>query len=248
MLALRRACRPAGPPGSVVPLLAATAGAPAPRSRPAVNLAAVAAAADDHLAAAAAAQEQARQSHLAAPHRRRGVDKRRHRQDSRPAFVPSTVWGTASMQNCQVEFGAVLALKSGRPPPRRPLRSSTPTATAQARAPHRQAVRPVQPMKSLSVSARPAPSMRGFSPPLTGGRDAAPADRQGGADARYGCAGWLGGRAARRPGDDFQLGRCGVGGRHAEAPASARGGNRCRWHAGNECSWKSTVGGCGERI
>jgi hypothetical protein len=30
--------------------------------------------------------------------------------------VPGTVWGTASRQNCQVEFGAVLALKCGRLP------------------------------------------------------------------------------------------------------------------------------------
>jgi hypothetical protein len=30
------------------------------------------------------------------------------------AFVPSTVWGTAPMQNCQVTIGAVFAPKSGR--------------------------------------------------------------------------------------------------------------------------------------
>ena len=48
--------------------------------------------------------------------RRRGVDERHPWQDTRLAFVPSTVWGTASRQNCQVEFGAVLALKSGRLP------------------------------------------------------------------------------------------------------------------------------------
>ena len=51
-----------------------------------------------------------------ARHHRRSVDERRPRQDTRPAFVPVTVWGTASRQNCQVEFGAVLALKSGRLP------------------------------------------------------------------------------------------------------------------------------------
>ncbi len=48
--------------------------------------------------------------------RRRGVDERHRRQDTRPAFVPVTMWGTASRQNWQVEFGAVLALKSGRLP------------------------------------------------------------------------------------------------------------------------------------
>ena len=52
--------------------------------------------------------------------RRRDVDERPHRQDTRPAFVPGTVWGTASMQNLQVELGAVLALKSGRQSPPRP--------------------------------------------------------------------------------------------------------------------------------
>ena len=48
---------------------------------------------------------------LARPaHRRRlGVDERHPWQDTRPAFVPSTVWGTASRQNCQVMVGAVLA-------------------------------------------------------------------------------------------------------------------------------------------
>jgi hypothetical protein len=48
--------------------------------------------------------------------RRRGVDERHHWQDTRPAFVPVTVWGTASGQNCQVMVGAVLALNSGRVP------------------------------------------------------------------------------------------------------------------------------------
>ena len=48
---------------------------------------------------------------LAQPARRRrlGVDGRHPWQDTRPAFVPSTVWGTASRQNCQVMVGAVLA-------------------------------------------------------------------------------------------------------------------------------------------
>jgi hypothetical protein len=53
-----------------------------------------------------------------ARHRRRGVDERRPRQDTRPACVlPGTMRGTASGQNCQVEFGAVLTLNSARPPP-----------------------------------------------------------------------------------------------------------------------------------
>jgi hypothetical protein len=53
-----------------------------------------------------------------ARHRRRGVDERRTRQDTRPACVLSgTVWGTAPGQNGQVQSGAVLTLKSGRRPP-----------------------------------------------------------------------------------------------------------------------------------
>ena len=55
--------------------------------------------------------------------RRQDVDERLHRQDTRPAFVPGTVWGTASKQNCQVMVGAVLALNSGRLSGRRPPRS-----------------------------------------------------------------------------------------------------------------------------
>jgi hypothetical protein len=46
--------------------------------------------------------------------RKRGVDERRHWQDIRPAFVPGTMWGTASMQNLPVMVDAVLALNSGR--------------------------------------------------------------------------------------------------------------------------------------
>ena len=53
-----------------------------------------------------------------ARHRRRGVDERRSRQDTRPACVLSgTVWGAAPGQNGQVQSGAVLTLKSGRRPP-----------------------------------------------------------------------------------------------------------------------------------
>ena len=51
---------------------------------------------------------------------RHGVDERQRWQDSRPACVPGTVWGTAPMPNLQVARGAVLAHKSGRPPLRRP--------------------------------------------------------------------------------------------------------------------------------
>src|SRR5487761_1694945 len=79
----------------------------------AVDLAAVTTAADDHLTAATRAQKQP-----ALP-RRHGVDERPQRQDTGPAFVPGTVWGTASMQNLVVGLGAVLALNPGRPAPRR---------------------------------------------------------------------------------------------------------------------------------
>ena len=41
--------------------------------------------------------------------RRRGVDERLPWQDTRPAFVPVTVWGTAPGQNFQVIVGAVLS-------------------------------------------------------------------------------------------------------------------------------------------
>ena len=46
-----------------------------------------------------------------APRRRSGMDERHSRQDTRPTCVPGTMWGTAPMQNLQVERGAVLALK-----------------------------------------------------------------------------------------------------------------------------------------
>ena len=53
---------------------------------------------------------------LAARHdvrtRYRHVDERHDCQDNVPACVPSTVWGTASRRNRQVELGAVLALNS----------------------------------------------------------------------------------------------------------------------------------------
>jgi hypothetical protein len=53
-----------------------------------------------------------------ARYRRRGVDERRPRQDTRPACVlPGTVWGAASEQNCQVRPGAVLTFNSGGRPP-----------------------------------------------------------------------------------------------------------------------------------
>jgi hypothetical protein len=51
--------------------------------------------------------------------RRRGVDERHHWQDTRSAFVPGTVWGTAPMQNRQVERGAVLTPNPDRLLPRR---------------------------------------------------------------------------------------------------------------------------------
>jgi hypothetical protein len=53
-----------------------------------------------------------------ARHRRRGVDERRPRQDTRPACVLSgTVWGAAPGQNGQIQSGAVLTLNSARRPP-----------------------------------------------------------------------------------------------------------------------------------
>ena len=42
------------------------------------------------------------------------VDERHDCQDIGPACVPSTVWGTASMRNRQVEIGAVLALQKAK--------------------------------------------------------------------------------------------------------------------------------------
>ncbi len=56
----------------------------------------------------------------------RYVDERPHRQDTRPAFVPGTVWGTASIQNLQVAIGAVLTRKSGRQSPLCPPSNSDP--------------------------------------------------------------------------------------------------------------------------
>jgi len=43
--------------------------------------------------------------------RRHSVDERHRWQDTRPACVPGTVWGTAPLQYLQVERGAVLASK-----------------------------------------------------------------------------------------------------------------------------------------
>lgn len=42
--------------------------------------------------------------------RKRQVDERHDCQDNHPAYVPSTVWGTASRRNSHVGLGAVLAL------------------------------------------------------------------------------------------------------------------------------------------
>ena len=51
--------------------------------------------------------------------RTRHVDERHDCRDIVPACVPSTVWGTASMRNRQVELGAVLApqCRNATPPP-----------------------------------------------------------------------------------------------------------------------------------
>lgn len=120
------------------------------------------------------------------------VDERHHRQDTRPAFVPSTVWGTASMQNLHVELGAVLARNSGRlltlcravrrlARPRNRLRHNrTPSwayspGTARRRDAHTGgrlwSGLPTLPPASHSARHHPGqarpPSTRGFSPPLT---------------------------------------------------------------------------------
>jgi hypothetical protein len=47
------------------------------------------------------------------PRRIEQVDERHDCRDIDPACVPSTVWGTASSPNRQVQIGAVLALRSG---------------------------------------------------------------------------------------------------------------------------------------
>ncbi len=64
------------------------------------------------------------------------VDERPHRQDTRPAFVPGTVWGTASIQNLPVEIGAVLTRKSGRHSPLCPPRTRTLSSRRHAQARH----------------------------------------------------------------------------------------------------------------
>jgi hypothetical protein len=110
---------PAGFAGSVGPLRAASGGGPVRRNR-------------RHSRSARGHSSCTRRSRSrttrirtdgqtpgrSARHRRRGVDEPRPRQDTRPACVlPGTVWGAASEQNCQIQSGAVLTLKSGRRPP-----------------------------------------------------------------------------------------------------------------------------------
>ena len=99
-----------------------------------VDLAAIAAAADQRSGCGSRRTETAgltepRDAQTA----RRHVDERHDCQDIGPAYVPSTVWGTASMRNRQVGLGAVLAPQG---------RNATPplvTASGRARpaAPHR---------------------------------------------------------------------------------------------------------------
>ena len=89
----------------------------------AVNLAAVAAAADQQPERGSRRTETAgltRRRHGRS--RRRHVDERHDCRDTVPACVPSTVWGTASMQNLPVEIGAVLALQVPKLPRHRPQR------------------------------------------------------------------------------------------------------------------------------
>jgi hypothetical protein len=60
--------------------------------------------------------------------RSRHVDEHPHRQDTRRAFVPGTVWGTASIQN----LSSVVSfyVKAGRPlPGRRTLPTSEPESS-----------------------------------------------------------------------------------------------------------------------
>jgi len=66
---------------------------------------------------------------------RHDVDERHHRQNTRPAFVPDTIWGAAPGQNLAVWSGAVLARKSAKllAPCRHPFRLLTGTRAAPPR-------------------------------------------------------------------------------------------------------------------
>jgi len=62
--------------------------------------------------------------------RRHDVDECHRWQDSRPACVPGTMWGTAPMQNLQVARGAVLAPKHWQAPAAPSSRGPPVTAAA----------------------------------------------------------------------------------------------------------------------
>ncbi len=116
----RHACGdPAGFPASVGPLHAASDGAPVPSNHRCSRSARDRSSCTRRPGSRTARTRTRGQTpERSAHHRRRGVDERRLRQDTRPACVlPGTVWGAAPEQNCQVLFGAVLTLKSGRCPP-----------------------------------------------------------------------------------------------------------------------------------
>ena len=82
--------------------------------------------------------------------RRASVDERHRWQDSRPACVPGTMWGTAPMQNLQVARGAVLARQvwqaaaapSSRSPSFIPARTRAGQSPTALRSPSSSAVTP----------------------------------------------------------------------------------------------------------
>jgi len=104
------------------------------------------------------------------PLRSSGVDARRPRQDTWPACLPGTMWGTAPMLNLQVVRGAVLTPNTARALPRRPLGSPRPLS------PHGRARHSASPhCPGQQAATRPwrmtlaatAPSMRAFTAPVT---------------------------------------------------------------------------------
>ena len=103
--------------------------------------------------------------------RRCDMDGRHCWQDSRPACVPGTMWGTAPMLNLQVVRGAVLAPQvwqaaaapSSRLPGFIPAQTRAVTHPTSLSSSSSSAVRP----RGHAVRRCPPPSTRGFSPPLT---------------------------------------------------------------------------------
>jgi len=106
--------------------------------------------------------------------RKHSVDERYRWQDTRPACVPGTMWGTAPMQNCQVARGAVLAPKlwQALAAPSSPGPPSTPAPTLPARFSHRgPASHPLSRSachtRSYAARRGSPPATRASSPPLT---------------------------------------------------------------------------------